>query len=88
MPTDLFVHFSFCYALLVSLVRKKELNDRKNFKLWKSVNIYKEKMQKILQLLHEGVLIINSNHESNNIVFHNQALVKILKGLSHLTDEY
>ncbi|CDW81259.1 multi-sensor hybrid histidine kinase [Stylonychia lemnae] len=83
LPTDLFVHFSFCYALLVSLVRKKEINDRRNFKLWKKLNKYKEKLHKILFLLHEGVLIINAKEKCDRIIYHNKALVQIFMGESY-----
>eukprot|EP00347_Sterkiella_histriomuscorum_P016913 403351370 len=87
LPTDVFVHFGFCFCLCVCLVRKKEINDRKNFWLWKRLEKYKEKMHKTLQLLQEGVLIIEQNTNSKLLVYHNQALIKIFKS-SALFGEY
>ena len=45
--------------------------DRKNFKIWKRVIKYKKKLSVILNMLQEGVLIIENEPQSNKILFHN-----------------
>lgn len=48
LPKDVFLHFGFTYLLVVTLIRKKEIIDRKFFKVWRRVDKYKSKLNKIL----------------------------------------
>eukprot|EP00347_Sterkiella_histriomuscorum_P023930 403332893 len=87
IPLDVFLHLGFSYLLIVSIIRKKEHIDKKNFNLWRRVDKYKTKLNKILQLLQEGVLIIEYRSQSPKIAIYNRALVRIIKGYQKL-DEF
>ena len=76
---DLYVHITTCYIFSSCLIKVNEENMRNNFKLLRKAELKEKKWQSVLEMLTDGVLIMQHTDSDKGILLVNNSLRKIFK---------
>ena len=76
---DLYVHITTCYVFSSLLIKVNEENMRSSFNLLKKAELQEKKWQHVLEMLTDGVLIMQHTQNDNGILLVNPSLRKIFK---------